>query len=170
MPQNNQLHGDDHDHDPKNENDPHLLNERFIVHANQPRHMGTLPDAGGYAKGVGICGDAIEIYLLINDQDRKITDIRHTPKGCTYTVACGSALCRLARGRTLDDALAITPEDVANELGGLPEDHMHCAALAVNTLGEAIDDFYQKIWGKKKPAPAPTDLSAFPPPGTSAHH
>jgi nitrogen fixation NifU-like protein len=112
--------------------------------------MGTLPAANGYAKGVGICGDAIEVYLSV--QDQRITDIRHDPHGCTYTVACGSAMTHLAHGRSLEDALKITPEDVAAELKGLPEDHMHCASLAVNTLGEAIDDFYQKVWGGKNPA------------------
>jgi nitrogen fixation NifU-like protein len=55
----------------------------------------------------------------------------------------------LAFGRTLEEALKITPEDVAKELDGLPDDHMHCASLVVNTLGEAIDDFYQKVWGAK---------------------
>lgn len=130
------------------DNDPHLLNEHFIIHANQPRHMGRLENASGYAKGVGVCGDAIEVYLAIHSHT--ITGIRHVPKGCTYTVACGSAMSHLANGRTLEDALRITPEDVANELGGLPDDHMHCASLAVNTLGEAIDDFFRKIWGGKK--------------------
>jgi nitrogen fixation NifU-like protein len=144
MERNNRQPESDHDQD----NDPHLLNEQFIVHANQPRHMGTLSDANGYAKGVGVCGDAIEVYLSINS--RKITDIRHAPQGCTYTVACGSAMSHLAYGRTLAQALKITPDDVAKELDGLPEDHMHCAALAVNTLGEAIDDYYQKVWGGKK--------------------
>jgi nitrogen fixation NifU-like protein len=141
-----------HDHDHSQNADPHLLNKQFIVHANQPGHMGKLPDPDGYARGVGICGDAIEVYLSVHNQ--KITDIRHDPHGCTYTVACGSAMTRLAHGRSLEDALKITPEDVAAELNGLPEDHMHCASLAVNTLGEAIDDFYQKVWGGKNPAEA----------------
>ena len=144
MAKYNQLPEDGHDHD------PHLLNEHFIIHANQPRHMGTLSDANGYAKGVGVCGDAIEVYLSITG--RKITDIKHAPQGCTYTVACGSAMSHLAYGKTLEEALKITPEDIEKELDGLPEDHMHCASLAVNTLGEAIDDFYQKVWGGKKPA------------------
>ena len=137
---------------------PHPLNEHFIIHANLPRHMGTLSHANGYAKGVGVRGDAIEVYLSINDQ--KITDIKHAPRGCAYTVACGSALSHLVYKRTLEEALEITPEDVAKELDGLPEDHMHCASLAVNTLGEAIDDFYQKVWGDKKPAEMDITLKA----------
>jgi len=133
------LNNHDHSHD----DDPHLLNEQFVVHANQPGHMGTLTEANGYTKGVGICGDAIEVYLSVHDQ--KIADIRHDPHGCTYTVACANAMAHLAHGRSLEDALKITPADVAAELNGLPADHMHCASLAVNTLGEAIDDYYQKV-------------------------
>jgi len=124
---------------------PHLLSDRFIDHANQPRNMGTLDNADGAARGVGTCGDIITVFLSI--RNHFITDIRQNPQGCTYTVACGSALSELVKGKRLPAALEITPEDVAKELGGLPEDHMHCAALAVNTLGEAIDDFYQKAWG-----------------------
>ena len=156
MERDNQLLEVDHEHD--QDNDPHLLNEQFIVHANQSKHMGTLSHANGYAKGVGICGDAIEVYLSIND--RKIADITHAPQGCTYTVACGSAMSHLVYGRTLTQALKITPEDVAKELDGLPKDHMHCASLAVNTLGEAIDDYYQKVWGGKKTSGKTISLKA----------
>lgn len=125
---------------------PHLLNERFYVHANQPQNLGVIPKAEGKATGVGVCGDSIEIYLLI--QHQVIENIGQIPHGCTYTVACGSALSQMVSGKSLEAALSVTPEDVAAELGGLPEDHMHCASLAVNTLGEAIDDYYRKIWGK----------------------
>jgi len=152
MEKDNYLPEKDHDHD------PHLLNEHFIIHANRPRHMGTLSHANGYAKGVGICGDAIKVYLSISD--RTITDIKHAPRGCTYTVACGSAMSHLAYGKTLEEALKITPEDVEKELNGLPEDHMHCASLVVNTLGEAIDNFYQKVWGNKKQAVVAITLKA----------
>lgn len=127
---------------------PHLLDERFYVHANQPRNMGGIPDPEGRATGVGVCGDSIEIYLSI--QNQAIENIGQIPRGCIYTVACGSAVSQLVSGKSLEEALRVTPEAVAAELGGLPEDHMHCASLAVNTLGEAIDDYYSKVWGNRK--------------------
>lgn len=136
-----ELHDDGHDHP------PHFLDERFYVHANQPRNMGAVPEAEGKATGVGVCGDSIEIHLSVKNLE--IVRIGQIPHGCTYTVACGSAVSHLVSGKTLDDALKVTPEDVASELGGLPEDHMHCASLAVNTLGEAIEDYYRKIWGER---------------------
>jgi nitrogen fixation NifU-like protein len=58
---------------------------------------------------------------------------------------CASAVSELARGRDLDHALELDPREVVAALGGLPEDHMHCARLAVNTLGEAIADYYKKV-------------------------
>jgi len=122
----------------------HHLSDRFIAHANSPENFGPLQEANGKAKGVGTCGDSVEIFLFVNG--RKIKEIKHVPNGCVYTIACASAVTTLVRGRPLDEALKVTPEDVGNELGGLPEDHRHCAALAVNTLGEAIDDYYQHAW------------------------
>lgn len=124
---------------------PHLPDERFCRHANYPRNMGVIQDADGKATGVGVCGDSIDIFLSI--QNNVIGGIRQIPHGCIYTVACGSAVSQLVHGKKLEDALKVTPGDVAGELGGLPEDHMHCASLAVNTLGEAIDDYYRKEWG-----------------------
>ncbi|MFZ3047568.1 MAG: iron-sulfur cluster assembly scaffold protein [Desulfatirhabdiaceae bacterium] len=132
----------DHDHP------PHLLNDRFYEHANQPRNIGGIPKAEGKATGVGVCGDSIEIYLSIRNQ--AIVTIGQVPHGCTYTVACGSAVSQLVTGKSLEEALRVTPDAVSAELGGLPEDHMHCASLAVNTLGEAIDDYYRKIWGNRE--------------------
>ena len=143
---NNKLH--ETESDGQGDHDPLVLSQRFTVHANQPRYLGTLPNADGRAVGVGVCGDAIEVSLSVDSG--RIKDIRHTPKGCTYTVACGNAMCQLAQGRTLEELLWLTPEDVAAELDGLPADHMHCASLAVNTLGEALDDYYQKVWGRAK--------------------
>lgn len=134
-----------HDND---EDPPHVLTERFMDHANAPRNMGRLDHPDGHAKGVGTCGDALTVYLSVSNH--RITDIKQYPHGCTYTVACGSALSQLVREKSLAEALALTPEAVAAELGGLPADHMHCATLAVNTLGEAIDDYYQKIWGSTR--------------------
>ena len=145
----NAVHHDPHSHhDHPHDHDPHGHNlaPRFFTHAQMPRHMGTMEGADGRAVGVGTCGDSLEVTLRVTEG--AIGDIRHRPNGCVYTVACGSAMSSLAMGRRLDEALVLQPEDVAEELGGLPADHQHCAALAVNTLGEAIDDYYQKVWGR----------------------
>jgi nitrogen fixation protein NifU and related proteins len=119
------------------------LGPRFHEHSHFPKHMGPIAGAQGRAVGVGSCGDSIEIALRLEGET--IVEIGHIPRGCAYTVACASAVSSLASGRSLDAALLVQPEDVERELGGLPEDHRHCARLAVNTLGEAIADAYQLI-------------------------
>jgi nitrogen fixation NifU-like protein len=81
-----------------------------------------------------------------------IRDIRYLPRGCAFTIACSSAMSELAKNRTLEQALEISPQDVEFELGKLPEDHLHCARLAVNTLGEAIADCYRR---RVSPTPRP---------------
>ncbi len=101
-----------------------------------------LENADGRAIGVGSCGDSLEITLRL--QGETIAEIGYCPKGCHFTVACGRAVSSLALGRTVEQALSLQPEDVEQELGGLPEDHRHCARLAVNTLGEAIADSYRQ--------------------------
>ncbi len=73
-----------------------------------------------------------------------IADIKVSPTAAS-TLVCASAMSELAKGRDLDHALELEPQEVVTALGGLPEDHMHCARLAVNTLGEAIADYYKKV-------------------------
>jgi nitrogen fixation NifU-like protein len=123
---------------------------RFLRHANMPSHIGTIANPSGRALGVGQCGDSVEVTLTV--AGGRISEIRHRPCGCAFTIACGSAMTELARNRTLEEALDISPEEVGAALGGLPDDHQHCARLAVNTLGEAVADCYRR---KRTPAPDP---------------
>ena len=122
------------------------LGPPFVKHASQPKNIGRLDRADGRARGVGTCGDGIEVFLQV--ENHTIRDIKHIPDGCAYTVACASAMSMLAKGRSLAEALHLKPEALIRALGGLPDRHRHCAALAINTLGEAIEDYYRKIWGK----------------------
>lgn len=135
------------------------LDNRFIRHVNLPGHMGSLADPSGRARGVGPCGDSVEFTLRVAHD--RIAEIRHLPRGCAFTIACANAACELARGRTLEEALEISPEEVERELGGLPEDHRHCARLAVNTLGEAVADCYRR--------PGPPETPAKEKEGPDAH-
>jgi nitrogen fixation NifU-like protein len=117
---------------------------RFQQHYQFPYHLGLLTHYHGKATGKGSCGDMITTTLRLDD-NHMIIDIGQQPQGCAFTIACASAVSVLAVGKTADDALRITPEDVEKELGGLPEDHLHCARLAVNTLGEALESAYRNI-------------------------
>jgi len=123
------------------------LSPRFLGHANFPQGAHPMDGPDAAASNVGGCGDRLTVQIRVTDE--AIGDISALPAGCVYTIACASVLCGLARGRSLTDALELQPEAVAEELGGLPPDHLHCARLAVNTLGEAIDAYLQKRWGRR---------------------
>jgi Mrp family chromosome partitioning ATPase/NifU-like protein involved in Fe-S cluster formation len=101
-------------------------------------NMGTLehPDAQGYF--LGSCGDRMQIDLQL--AAGKIEEARFLADGCGATLACGSMITSMACSKTLDQAQKITSEELLTALGGLPEDHLHCAELAVMTLREAIID------------------------------
>ncbi len=118
------------------------LGDSFLQHAEKPRNLGILEEPDGSSRLVGQCGDAIRVDLQV--VDGRIEGIRVLPEGCVFTRACGSALSTLALHKTLDQALTIEPDDVKNVLGDLPEDHIHCARLAVNTLGEAVAEVLRK--------------------------
>lgn len=118
------------------------VGENFLRLAKRPENIGFMENSNGKAGAVGQCGDSVEVFLKVTDET--IDDIRVAPHGCVYTLVCASAMSELAKGKRLDESLHIEPDEVASVLGGLPDDHMHCARLAVNTLGEAIEDYYKK--------------------------
>lgn len=124
--------------DPRVETISHV----FLAHAQDPRNMGELETANGLAVGVGSCGDTLAVQILV--ENSIIEDIRCLPNGCIYTVVCASVMSEMVKGRRLEDVLKLQPEDIDSLLGGLPSDHLHCARLAVNSLGEAIDDYYRR--------------------------
>jgi nitrogen fixation NifU-like protein len=101
-----------------------------------PRNLGLMPEPDAYAVVHGSCGDTMDIYLRLNGE--RIEQASFMTDGCGPTVACGSKLTTIVCGMSLKEASGITPEDLLNALGSLPEESVHCAELAVNTLREAI--------------------------------
>jgi nitrogen fixation NifU-like protein len=84
----------------------------------------------------GWCGDTMEIYVKVDNGMN--AEVAFMTDGCGPTVACGSTLVSMARGLPLDEAEQVSPDDLLEALGGLPEDGVHCSQLAVRTLHEAI--------------------------------
>jgi len=111
-------------------------------HAKDPHNKGPLDTFNGHAKVTGPCGDTMEFWLLA-DQN-KIQKVSFTTDGCDPSLASGSMTTCLAEGKTLEEAKAIGQKTVLDALGGLPEDHQHCALLAANSLGAACDDYIAK--------------------------
>lgn len=120
--------------------------EKVKEHFFHPRNVGEIKDADGVGKvGNPVCGDVMAIYIKVKDD--RIADIKFKTFGCTAAIATSSVLTEMVKGKTLDEALKITRDDVANELGGLPAIKLHCSNLAADALREAIKDYRNK---KKK--------------------
>ena len=107
-----------------------------------PKNIGKLENSDSYVSITGICGDTVEIYLVI--RNGRISDIKFMTDGCGATIACASYVTRTAKGKSIEKALHIKPEDVDKYFEGLPEEHKHCAKLAVITLAAAIDKYRTK--------------------------
>ena len=97
----------------------------------------TLPD--GYAKQTGTCGDTMEIFLKIHDN--RVTAASFMADGCGPSVVCGSYAAELSHGKTPEDLADFNGDTILEILGGLPEDHKHCAHLAAETVKRALDDY-----------------------------
>jgi nitrogen fixation NifU-like protein len=93
-------------------------------------------------EGNPVCGDLMEIHIQVEDD--RITDIRFKTFGCGSAIATSSMVTEMAKGKTLDEALKITRNDVASELDGLPKQKMHCSNLAADALHKAIEDYRKK--------------------------
>jgi nitrogen fixation NifU-like protein len=116
-----------------------IYSEATIDHSMNPRNVGDLEDADGFAKVTGPCGDTMEIWLKA--KNGTISDASFTTDGCGTSIASGSMVTELAKGKSIGEARKISREDVLNALGGLPEESEHCALLAANTLKAAIRDY-----------------------------
>ena len=113
--------------------------ETVIDHAMNPRNVGNMDAADGYASVTGPCGDTMDIWL--NVKDDTIVKATFMTDGCGTTIAAGSMITELAKGKSVSQALRISQEDVLSALDGLPEESKHCALLAANTLKAAVKDY-----------------------------
>lgn len=113
--------------------------EETIREIRCPANVGRMCDADGEGVADGLCGDTIEMYVKVRGD--RIADCTFFTDGCGPTIASGSRLTRLVKGMTLEDARGVTPRTIVSLLDGLPDDHEHCAALAVMALRNALRDF-----------------------------
>ena len=116
-----------------------IYSETAIDHSVNPRNVGDMEGADGFAKVTGSCGDTMEIWLRVNNGT--ITGATFMTDGCGTSIASGSMVTELAKRRTIPEAQRISQQDVLNALDGLPEESEHCALLAANTLKAAIRDY-----------------------------
>jgi len=115
-----------------------VYSETVVDHATDPRNVGSMEDASGFARIIGPCGDTMEIWLRV--RDNTIVEATFMTDGCGTTIAAGSMTTELARGKSVIQAQKISQQDMLKALGGLPEESQHCALLVSNTLNEAVND------------------------------
>jgi len=114
-----------------------------MEHFRNPRNMGFIEDADGVGEvGNPTCGDMMRISIKIADE--RIEDVKFQTLGCGAAVATSSMVTEMAKGKTIDEALAISNKGVADELGGLPPNKMHCSNLAADGLHKAIEDYWER--------------------------
>jgi len=116
-----------------------VYSEKTIDHFLNPRNLGEIPAPDGFGRVTGSCGDTMEIYLKVRDD--RVINASFWTDGCGPSIASGSMITELARGKSVLEAQKITQQDILDALGGLPEDSVHCALLAADTLKEAIKDY-----------------------------
>jgi nitrogen fixation protein NifU and related proteins len=116
-----------------------IYSEAVVEHSMDPRNLGNLDDADSFARITGPCGDTMSIWLKVNGDT--IINASFTTDGCGTTIASGSMVTEMVKGKSISEAGKTTQRDVLDALGGLPQESKHCALLAANTLKAAIRDY-----------------------------
>ena len=120
-----------------------MYSEKVLDHFKNPRNVGELEKADGEGTvGNPVCGDMMTMYIKVKDD--KIEDVKFKTFGCGAAIATSSMTTELAKGKTLEEAMNISRQDVADALDGLPPVKMHCSNLAADALHDAIKNYKEK--------------------------
>ncbi|MDD3065586.1 MAG: Fe-S cluster assembly scaffold protein NifU [Endomicrobiaceae bacterium] len=120
-----------------------FYSEKVMDHFANPRNVGEIKDASGVGEvGNPVCGDMMKFYIKV--ENNKIVDVKFKTFGCGAAIAVSSMVSEMALGKTIEEVLEITNEKVAQELGGLPPNKMHCSNLGADALHKAIEDYKKK--------------------------
>jgi len=120
-----------------------MYSKEVMEHFANPRNVGVIEEADGVGEvGNPVCGDMMKITIRVEND--VITDVKFQTLGCGAAIATSSITTEMAKGKTLKEALKITRDAVAKNLGGLPPNKMHCSNLAADGLHKAIEDYLKK--------------------------
>jgi nitrogen fixation NifU-like protein len=120
-----------------------MYTEKVMDHFANPRNVGEIADANGIGEiGNAVCGDIMKIYLKV--EDNRIKDVKFKTFGCGAAIATSSMVTEMVMGKTIEEALEITNQAVAEALDGLPPQKMHCSNLAADAMHKAIEDYQSK--------------------------
>ena len=117
-----------------------MYTEKVMDHFMNPRNVGEIENADGVGEvGNAKCGDIRKIFIKVEDE--RIVDVKFKTFGCGAAIASSSVATEMIKGKTIDEALAITNKMVIEALGGLPDVKIHCSVLAEEALRSAIEDY-----------------------------
>ena len=120
-----------------------VYNETVMEHFMNPRNVGEIEHPDGVGEvGNPVCGDMMTFYIKVKDD--RLSDVKFKTFGCGAAIAVSSMVSEMAKGRTLAEAMKITPKSVAEELEGLPKQKFHCSNLGAQALHKAIEDYLSK--------------------------
>ena len=123
--------------------------EKVMDHFMNPRNVGEISGADGEGTvGNPVCGDLMAFYVKV--KDGRLSDVKYKTFGCGAAIAVSSIVSEIAKGKTLDEGMRITNKIVAAQLGGLPENKLHCSNLGADALHKAIEDYRSKNPQKDK--------------------
>lgn len=120
-----------------------VYSEKVMQHFMNPHNVGEIQDADGIGEiGNPVCGDMMTFYIKV--KDNKLEDVKYKTFGCGAAIAVSSMVSDMVKGKTLEEALQVTPSMVAKELEGLPKNKFHCSNLGAQALRKAIKNYYIK--------------------------
>ncbi len=120
-----------------------LYTETVMDHFMHPRNVGSIENADGVGEvGNAKCGDIMKMYLKI--RDNVIEDVKFETFGCGSAIASSSIATEMVKGKTIEEALAVTNKQVVDALGGLPAYKLHCSVLAEEAIKSAVKDYYDR--------------------------
>lgn len=120
-----------------------MYSKKVLKHFQNPKFVGEIKDADGIGEVGNVrCGDIMKVFIKV--KDNKIEDIKFKTYGCVAAIAASDALCEMAKGKTIDEALKITDKKIADYLGNLPPIKLHCSVLGMSALRKAFEDYKKK--------------------------
>lgn len=121
-----------------------MYSQKVMDHFKDPKNQGAFDDADAVGQeGNPSCGDVMKMYLKI--EDNIIKDIRFETLGCAAAIAVSSATTEMAKGKNLEEVLAMTKDDIVEDLGGLPDAKIHCSMLGIDALHKAVKEYQAKL-------------------------
>ncbi len=138
---------------------PLPYSETVMEHFRHPRNVGRIEDADAKSiEGSPACGDMVAVYLKVDPEKLRITDVKFESYGCASNIATGSIITEMAKGKTLEEAKQISWKQASEALGGLPPIKTHCSVLAVDGLRAAVQNYEERHGLVKERVPTTVEV------------